>query len=86
MLGLPVTDNNLVFSTIEGNPLRLNTVTRAWTILAKRCDLKPIRLHDTRHTHASIILKQGVHPKIVQEGLGHSSITITLDTYSHVTP
>jgi len=75
-----------VFSTIEGKPLRPNTVTRAWTTLAAHCGLKPIRLHDARHTHASIMLKQGVHPKIVQERLGHSSITITLDTYSHVAP
>ena len=40
----------------------------------------------TNHSHASLLLKQGVHPKIVQERLGHSSIQITLDTYSHVTP
>ena len=45
-----------------------------------------IRLHDARHTHASLMLKQGVHPKIVQEHLGHASIQITLDTYSHVAP
>lgn len=45
-----------------------------------------IRLHDARHTHASLILKQGVHPKIVQERLGHATIAITLDTYSHVSP
>ena len=45
-----------------------------------------IRLHDARHTHASLLLKQGVHPKIVQERLGHASIQITLDTYSHVAP
>ena len=45
-----------------------------------------IRLHDARHTHASLMLKQGIHPKIVQERLGHSTIAITLDTYSHVTP
>jgi len=86
MLGIPLTDNDLVFSTLEGKPLRPNTITRAWTMLAARCGLKPIRLHDARHTHASIMLKQGVHPKIVQERLGHSSITITLDTYSHVAP
>ncbi|SEU24429.1 tyrosine-type recombinase/integrase, partial [Paenibacillus sp. NFR01] len=42
--------------------------------------------HDLRHTHATILLKRGVHPKIVQERLGHSSIQITLDTYSHVLP
>ena len=63
-----------------------NAVTSAWLRLAKRADLEGIRLHDARHTHASLMLKQGVHPKIVQERLGHSTIAITLDTYSHVTP
>lgn len=86
MLGIPLKDNDLVFRDFEGKPLRLNTVTRAWTMLAARCGLKAIRLHDARHTHASIMLKQGVQPKIVQERLGHSSIQIMLDTYSHVTP
>ena len=43
-------------------------------------------MHDARHTHASLMLKQGIHPKIVQERLGHSTIAITLDTYSHVAP
>ncbi|MFC1905087.1 tyrosine-type recombinase/integrase [Chloroflexota bacterium] len=52
----------------------------------RQTGLRPIRLHDTRHTHASLMLKQGVHPKIVQERLGHASIGITLDTYSHVAP
>ena len=79
-------DDDLVFSTVDGNPLRPNTITRAWTVLAARAGLKVIRLHDARHTHASIMLKQGIHPKIVQERLGHSSIAITLDTYSHVSP
>ena len=86
MLGIPLTDDDLVFSTLEGKPLRPNTVTRAWTTLAARAGLKVIRLHDARHTHASLMLKQGIHPKIVQERLGHSSIAITLDTYSHVSP
>jgi len=45
-----------------------------------------IRLHDARHTHASLMLKQGIHPKVVQERLGHASIQMTLDTYSHVAP
>ena len=45
-----------------------------------------MRLHDARHTHASLMLKQGVHPKIVQERLGHATIATTLDIYSHVTP
>ena len=55
--------------------------------LAKRTGLNGIRLHDdARHTHASLMLKAGTHPKIVQERLGHTSIQITLDTYSHVAP
>jgi len=86
MLGLPLKDDSLVFSTPEGTPLRPNTVSRAWAILAARCGVKVIRFHDARHTHASLMLKQGVHPKIVQERLGHSGIAITLDTYSHVAP
>ena len=45
-----------------------------------------IRLHDLRHTHATLMLKAGIHPKIVSERLGHASISITLDTYSHVLP
>jgi len=85
-LGVPLKDDDLVFITLEGKPLRPNTVSRAWTMLAARAGVKVIRLHDARHTHASLMLKQGVHPKIVQERLGHASIQITLDTYSHVAP
>ena len=48
--------------------------------------LPPVRLHDLRHTHATHLLAAGVHPKIAQERLGHSSIGITLDIYSHVLP
>ncbi len=63
-----------------------NTVTHAWIKLIRRCGLHGIRLHNARHTHASLLLKQGIHPKVVQERLGHGSIQITLDTYSHVAP
>jgi len=86
MLDTPVKDDDLVFSTIEGGPIRPNTITRAWSILAKRCGLKATRLHDARHSHASLMLKQGTHPKVVQERLGHSTIAVTLDIYSHTTP
>jgi len=82
----PLSDNDLVFSHYDGSPLLPNSVTHAWIKLVRRCGLKGIRLHDARHTHASLLLKQGVHPKIVQERLGHGSIQITLDTYSHVAP
>jgi len=86
MMGIPLKDDDLVFSHLEGKPLLPNTVTHAWIKLVRRTGMKGIRLHDARHTHASIMLKQGTHPKIVQERLGHSSIQITLDTYSHVVP
>jgi integrase len=86
MLGIVFTDDSLVFGNAEGKPLRPNTVTRAWETLAMKAGVKVIRLHDARHTHASLMLKQGIHPKIVQERLGHSSIEMTLDTYSHVVP
>ncbi len=52
----------------------------------RKAGLPHIRLHDLRHTHATLLLSAGVHPKIVSERLGHSSIKITLDTYSHVLP
>ena len=79
-------DDDLVFSTLEGKPLRPNTITRAWKTIAQNAGVKTIRLHDARHSHASLMLKAGIHPKIVQERLGHSTIAMTLDTYSHVTP
>jgi integrase len=86
-LGYPkLTENDLVFCHFNGKPFLPNTITHNWIKLVRRLGLKGIRLHDARHTHASLMLKQGVHPKIVQERLGHSSISITLDTYSHVAP
>jgi len=86
MLEKSLMDNDLVFSDIEGKPLLPNTVTHAWIKLVRCSGLKPIRLHDARHSHASLLLKLGTHPKVVQERLGHASIQITLDTHSHVAP
>ncbi|HEY33141.1 MAG TPA: site-specific integrase [Dehalococcoidia bacterium] len=86
MLGIPLRDDDLVFSDLEGKPLLPDTVTHAWIKLVRRTNLRGIRLHDARHSHASLMLKAGIHPKIVQERLGHSSIALTLDTYSHVAP
>jgi len=86
MLGKPLAGEDLVFCDLEGSPLLPNTVTHAWIKLVRHTGLKPIRLHDARHSHASLMLKQGTHPKIVQERLGHASIQTTLDVYSHVAP
>lgn len=84
--GTPLKEDDFVFSQLDGKPFLPNTITHNWIKLVRRAGLNGIRLHDARHTHASLMLKQGIHPKIVQERLGHSSIQITLDTYSHVTP
>jgi integrase len=61
-------------------------VSRTFTKLVREAQLPRIRLHDLRHTHATLSLQAGVHVKIVSERLGHSSVTITLDTYSHAIP
>ncbi|MFA5368051.1 MAG: tyrosine-type recombinase/integrase [Dehalococcoidia bacterium] len=86
ILGEPLKDDDLVFSHPDGNPFLPNTVTHAWIKLVRQSGLKSIRLHDARHSHASLMLKQGIHPKVVQERLGHANISVTLDTYSHVAP
>ncbi|MGD0780760.1 MAG: tyrosine-type recombinase/integrase [Dehalococcoidales bacterium] len=85
LLDKVLSDTDYVFNNL-GEPLLPNTVSHAWIKTVKRNGIKYIRFHDARHTHASLMLKQGIHPKIVQERLGHSSISITLDTYSHVAP
>jgi integrase len=86
MLGIPLKDDDLIFNDLEGKPLLPDTVSHAWAKLMKRTGLEGIRLHDARHSHASLMLKQGVHPKVVQERLGHATISTTLDLYSHVAP
>jgi integrase len=85
-VGTVLKENDLVFGTPEGKPLLPDTISHAWIKIVKRAHLNHFRLHDARHTHASLLLKQGVHPKIVQERLGHATISTTLDLYSHVTP
>ena len=86
MLGEPLKDDDLLFSDLNGKPLLPDTITHAWIKLVRRTGLAGIRLHDARHSHAPLMLKVGIHPKIVQERLGHASIQTTLDTYSHITP
>ena len=85
-MGTTLADDDLVFCQPDGKLLLPDSITHPWRKLASRTGLKGVRLHDARHTHASLMLKQGIHPKIVQERLGHASIQITLDTYSHVAP
>ena len=79
--------DDLVFTNLVGRPLDGTFLLRkCFRPLLKRAGLPTIRFHDLRHTAATLLLGQGVHPKIVSEMLGHSTINITLDLYSHVTP
>ena len=86
LVGNPLTLDDLVFSNPDGLPLLPNSVTHAFIKIVRRAGLHGVRFHDLRHTHASLMLRQGIHPKIVSERLGHATVGITLDTYSHVTP
>ncbi len=79
-------DNDLVFRTQTGEPVNPDRFSRLFDKIVAEADVPRIRLHDLRHTNATLSLKAGVHPKIVSERLGHASIAITLDLYSHVTP
>ena len=83
-LGPGYTDQGLVFCRANGAPIDPGTLDRAFSQALKRADLPAIRLHDARHTYATWLLEQGVSPKVVQTMLGHSSIRITMDVYSHV--
>ena len=80
-------DRGLVFpNTIGGYADYTNLLPRHFKPLLRRAGLPDIRFHDLRHTCATLLLTKGVHPKIVSEMLGHSSVAITLDIYSHVIP
>jgi integrase len=79
-------DSGLVFTSTIGTPLDERNVRRDFKSLLTAAKLPKIRIHDLRHTCATLLLVQGVHPKVVQEILGHSQISLTLDTYSHVLP
>lgn len=86
LLGPLYQDHDLVFCNADGNPLSPSTISHRFHDIAPAAEFPGLRFHDLRHTHATMLLTQGVHPKIVQERLGHESINITLDTYSHVLP
>ena len=86
-LGPDYADSDLVFANLVGSPLyRKNLTDRHYKKICLASGVPTIRLHDLRHTTATLLLCAQVHPKVVQERLGHSSIAITLDTYSHVIP
>lgn len=79
-------ENDLVFTSTIGTPMDMRNYFRDYKELLVRAGLPNIRFHDLRHTAATLMLQQGIHPKVVQECLGHSDISLTLNTYSHVLP
>jgi integrase len=85
-LGSVYKDHDLVFANSEGDALDPDGLSREFSRLVKRLHLPHVRFHDLRHTHATLLLQQGIHPKVVSERLGHSTIAMTMDTYSHVMP
>jgi integrase len=75
---------DLVCAREDGKPKQPESLTHEFTYLIGRAGVPRVRFHDLRHSHATQLLANGVHPKIVQERLGHSTITVTMDLYSHV--
>jgi integrase len=73
----------LVFCRQDGSFLNPGAVTKRFAALVRAAGVPLIRLHDLRHTHATMALRAGVHPKVVSERLGHATVAITLDLYSH---
>ncbi len=86
LMGPAFENNDLVCCRPDGRPFRPDYVSRHFRELLAAAGMNHIRFHDLRHTHATWLLTSGVHPKVVQERLGHGTIGITLDTYSHVLP
>lgn len=78
--------DGLVFKTSNGTPISARNLLRHFHKVLEEGEFTKLRFHDLRHTAATLMLKNGVHPKIIQEMLGHSSINVTLNTYSHVIP
>jgi integrase len=80
-------DHKLVFCSKNGAPLSVPNITyRYFRPLLEKAELPHMLLYDLRHSHATLLLIAGEHPKVVSERLGHASIRITMDTYSHVLP
>ena len=78
---------DLVYTNTKGNHIDANNLRhRAFPAVLQKAGLPRMRFHDLRHSTATLLLSLGVHPKVVQELLGHSQIAVTMDTYSHVMP
>ena len=85
-LGIGLTDDTFICAREDGAPIQPNSIGHGWDRFLAATQLPRIRFHDLRHSHATALLKAGVHPKVASERLGHSRVALTLDTYSHVIP
>jgi len=85
-LGSAYKDQGLVLTRLDGRPMDPAETSKAFARVIARNGLRRHSLHSLRHTHATLLLRANVHPKVVSERLGHATIGITLDTYSHVLP
>jgi len=79
-------EHGLVFTRADGKPLHPHTVSQAFERAQRRLEVSPIRFHDLRHTHASLLLRDRVPIKVVSERLGHANPAFTMTTYQHVIP
>jgi integrase len=79
-------DHDLVFAQPTGRPIDRRVDWTAWKALLREAGVRDVRLHDGRHTAATLLLSEGVHPRVVMELLGHAQMRTTTDTYSHVLP
>ena len=84
-LGSVLSPDSLVFANADGGPIDPSVLSHNFGRIVKKAGLN-VRFHDLRHSYATLMLAAGVHPKIVSEALGHSTVSITLDLYSHVLP
>ena len=86
LVGEGFVDRGYVFAQPDGAPWYPDGVSQVFDRLVAKLDIRRIRFHDLRHTHASHLLAAGVNPKVVSERLGHASVSFTLDIYAHVMP
>lgn len=86
LLGIDTPDPDVVFCREDAEPIHPERMSKLFEQHVEDAELKRIRFHDLRHTHATLALQAGVHPKVVSERLGHSDIALTLNVYSHAVP
>jgi len=86
LLGKEFNEADLAFCRLDGSPILPHTLSQYWRRVANRIGMPKLRLHDARHTHASLMIRKGINIKVIQERLRHTSVQTTLNIYSHVLP